>query len=403
MTGALICDYVRTPIGRYGGALSSVRADDLAAHPLRALVGRHDLDWSGCGEVAMGCANQAGEDNRNVARMAVLLAGLPATVPALTLNRLCGSGMDAVIHIARAIEVGAIEMGLAGGIESMSRAPLVMPKAEVAFSRSTALHDTTIGWRFVNAAIERQYGIDSMPETAENVAEAEGVTREEQDAFAARSQARAVAAQGNGRLAREIVPVTIPQRKGGKAGEPVVVDRDEHPRPGTTAEKLSKLRAPFREGGTVTAGNASGVNDGAAALLIASEAAAKRYGLTPLARIVAGATAGVEPRLMGMGPVPAVERLTARTGTKPVDYAVVELNEAFAAQAIPVLRALGLDPEATHVNPNGGAIALGHPLGMSGARIVGTAALEVAARGGPGLATMCVGVGQGVAVELAAA
>ena len=400
MRDAFICDVVRTPIGRYGGALATVRADDLAAHPLRALAQRHDLDWAACGEVAMGCANQAGEDNRNVARMAVLLAGLPPQVPALTLNRLCGSGMDAVIHIARAIQVGAIDFGIAGGVESMSRAPFVMPKADAAFSRRAEIHDTTIGWRFVNRAIERQYGIDSMPETAENVAAEHSVAREDQDAFAARSQERAVAAQESGRLGREIVPVSIPQRR----GDPLVVAMDEHPRPGTTVETLAKLPAPFREGGTVTAGNASGVNDGAAALLIAGDDAVRRHGLAPLARVVAGASVGVEPRVMGMGPVPAVQRLIARTGTAMDAFDVIELNEAFAAQAIPVLRALGVDPMDERVNPNGGAIALGHPLGMSGARIAGTAALELSLRGGRhALATMCVGVGQGVAVELAAA
>ena len=397
---AFVCDYARTPIGRYGGALAAVRADDLAAIPLRALMGRHDIDWSECGEVALGCANQAGEDNRNVARMASLLAGLPVEVPALTLNRLCGSGMDAVVHIARAIGVGAIEMGLAGGVESMSRAPFVMPKAGAAFSRHAEIHDTTIGWRFVNRAMEAQYGIDSMPETAENVAAEHGVSREEQDAFALESQRRAARAIESGRLAREIVPVAIPARK----GAPVEVARDEHPRGDTTAEQLAALRAPFRAGGTVTAGNASGVNDGAAALLVAGPAAIERHGLRPLARIVAGASAGVAPRVMGMGPVPAVQRLTARTGTRSADYDVIELNEAFAAQAVPVLRALGIAPDDRRVNPNGGAIALGHPLGMSGARIVGTAAMELADRGAArALATMCVGVGQGVAVELAAA
>ena len=400
MLDAYICDYVRTPIGRFGGALSSVRTDDLGAVPLKALRERHDLDWSECGEVAYGCANQAGEDNRNVARMAALLAGLPDTVPGVTLNRLCGSGMDAILYVARAIQTGAIEFGLAGGVESMSRAPFVMPKAETAFSRNAEIFDTTIGWRFVNPMMRQQYGVDSMPETGENVADEFGVTRQDQDAFAARSQAKAVAAQESGRLAREIVPVTIPQRK----GDDVVVDTDEHPRAGTTVEALAKLPTPFRKDGTVTAGNASGVNDGAAALLIANEATIKRYGLTPIARVVAGATAGVPPRIMGMGPAPASEKLMARTGTKADDYDVIELNEAFAAQGIPVLRRLGVDPADPRVNPNGGAIALGHPLGASGARIAGTAALEMQVNGGKkALATMCIGVGQGIAVELEAA
>ena len=395
---AFICDYVRTPIGRFGGALSSVRTDDLGAVPLRALRERHDLDWGECGEVAYGCANQAGEDNRNVARMSTLLAGLPDTVPGVTLNRLCGSGMDAVLYVARAIQVGAIEFGLAGGVESMSRAPFVMPKAETAFSRNAEIFDTTIGWRFVNPVMRQQYGIDSMPETGENVAAEFDVTREDQDAFAVRSQERAVAAQENGRLAEEIVPVTIPQRK----GDDIVVDADEHPRAGTTAEKLAKLPTPFRDGGTVTAGNASGVNDGAAALLVCNEAVVKRYGLRPIARVVAGATAGVPPRIMGLGPAPASEKLMARTGTGMDDYAVIELNEAFAAQGLPVLRRLGVADDDPRVNPNGGAIALGHPLGASGARITGTAALEMRKRGGNrALATMCIGVGQGIAVELA--
>ena len=400
LTQAFICDYVRTPIGRFGGALSSVRTDDLGAVPLRALRERHDLDWSQCGEVAYGCANQAGEDNRNVARMSALLAGLPETVPGVTLNRLCGSGMDAILYVARAIQVGAIEFGLAGGVESMSRAPFVMPKAETAFSRHAEIFDTTIGWRFVNPMMRQQYGIDSMPETGENVAEEFGVTREDQDAFAVRSQERAVAAQGNGRLAKEIVPVTIPQRK----GDDVVVDADEHPRAGTTVEKLAKLPTPFRQNGTVTAGNASGVNDGAAALLVCNEAVMRRYDLAPIARVVAGATAGVPPRIMGMGPAPASEKLMERTGTAMDDYAVIELNEAFAAQGLPVLRRLGVADDDERVNPNGGAIALGHPLGASGARITGTAALEMRERGGTrALATMCIGVGQGIAVELAAA
>ena len=399
MIDAFICDYVRTPIGRFGGSLSAVRTDDLGAVPLRALRERHDLDWKECGEVAYGCANQAGEDNRNVARMSALLAGLPVEVPGVTLNRLCGSGMDAVLYVARAIQVGAIEFGVAGGVESMSRAPFVMPKAASAFSRNAEIFDTTIGWRFVNPLMRRQYGVDSMPETGENVAAEEKVSREDQDLFAVRSQEKAVAAQESGRLAEEIVPVTIPQRKGAD----VVVDTDEHPRAGTTAEKLADLPTPFRENGTVTAGNASGVNDGAAALLIASEAAMKRHGLTPIARVVAGATAGVEPRLMGLGPWPATEKLMERTGTTIDGYDVIELNEAFAAQGLPVLRRLGIADDDPRVNPNGGAIALGHPLGASGARITGTAALEMRIRKGrSALATMCIGVGQGIAVELSA-
>ena len=398
MRNAYIVDYVRTPIGRFGGALSSVRADDLGAVPIRALVERNGgVDWARVDDVIYGCANQAGEDNRNVARMAALLAGLPVEVPGTTVNRLCGSGMDAVIMAARAIRTGEAELMVAGGVESMSRAPFVLPKADSAFSRHAEIHDTTIGWRFVNPLMKAQYGIDSMPETAENVAEDYKVARADQDAFAARSQDRAVAAQENGRLAREIVPVTIPQRK----GDPIVVDRDEHPRAGTTAEKLAKLPTPFRQGGSVTAGNASGVNDGAAALLIASEEAVKAYGLTPIARIVGGATAGVPPRVMGIGPVPATRKLMALLGLSIADFDIVELNEAFAAQGLAVMRELGLADDAAHVNPNGGAIALGHPLGMSGARIVGTAALELAGQGKTrALATMCIGVGQGIACAI---
>jgi len=399
MADAYICDYIRTPIGRFGGVLSPVRADDLGAVPLKALMERNSsVDWGAVDDVIYGCANQAGEDNRNVARMALLLAGLPQEVPGATINRLCGSGMDAVIAAARAVKAGEAELLVAGGVESMSRAPFVLPKAETAFSRSAEIHDTTIGWRFVNPLMKRQYGVDSMPETAENVAEDFAVSRADQDAFAARSQARAVAAQENGRLAEEIVPVTIPQRK----GDAVVVARDEHPRAGTTAESLARLPTPFRkEGGTVTAGNASGVNDGAAALIVASEAAARRHGLTPLARILGGATAGVAPRIMGIGPAPATRKLCARLGLKPADFDVVELNEAFASQGIAVLRELGIPEDAEHVNPNGGAIALGHPLGMSGARITGTAALELGRRGGRlALATMCIGVGQGIAIAL---
>ncbi|NRG16342.1 3-oxoadipyl-CoA thiolase [Rhizobiales bacterium] len=395
MREAYIVDYARTPIGRYGGVLSSVRADDLAAIPIRALSERNaGVEWSQVDDVIFGCANQAGEDNRNVARMAVLLAGLPVDVPGTTINRLCGSGMDAALMAARAIRTGEADLIIAGGVESMSRSPFVMPKATTAFSRNAELFDTTIGWRFVNPLMKKQYGIDSMPETAENVAEDFNISRADQDAFAARSQARAVAAQENGRLAQEIVPVTIPQHK----GDPVIVSKDEHPRPGTTAEKLSTLPTPFREGGSVTAGNASGVNDGAAALLIASEDTVKRFGLTPIARIVAGAVAGVPPRIMGIGPAPASKKLLARQGLDVGDLDVVELNEAFAAQALATLRDLGIADDAEHVNPNGGAIAIGHPLGMSGARLVGTAALELRTRGGKrALATMCIGVGQGIA------
>ncbi|WP_274425949.1 3-oxoadipyl-CoA thiolase [Chelativorans sp. YIM 93263] len=398
MADAFICDYVRTPIGRFGGALSSVRADDLAAIPLKTLMERHSaVDWAAVDDVIYGCANQAGEDNRNVARMAALLAGLPVEVTGATINRLCGSGMDAVTSAARAIKAGEADLMIAGGVESMSRAPFVMPKAETAFSRNAEIYDTTIGWRFVNPLMKKQYGIDSMPETGENVAEDYEISRADQDAFGARSQEKAVAAQENGRLAREIVSVTIPQRK----GDPIVVDKDEHPRPGTSVEKLAKLPTPFREGGTVTAGNASGVNDGAAALIIASEEAAKKYGLTPIARILGGATAGVPPRVMGMGPAPATKKLCARLGLKPSDFDVIELNEAFASQGIAVLRELGIPEDAAHVNPNGGAIALGHPLGMSGARISGTAALELKERDAKrALATMCIGVGQGIAIAL---
>ena len=399
MIGAYICDYVRTPIGRFGGVLSSVRADDLGAVPLKALLARNgSLDPAAIDEVMFGCANQAGEDNRNVARMSLLLAGLPESVPGTTMNRLCGSGMDAVITAARAIKAGEAELVVAGGVESMSRAPFVMPKAETAFSRNAEIHDTTIGWRFVNPLMKKQYGVDSMPETGENVAADYHVSREDQDAFAVRSQQKAVAAQQNGRLAKEIVAVTIPQRK----ADPVIVDTDEHPRGDTTIEKLSRLPTPFRkDGGTVTAGNASGVNDGAAALIVASEAAMKRFGLTPLARIVAGATAGVAPRVMGIGPAPATRRLCKLIGVDPTDFDIVELNEAFASQGIAVLRELGIAEDGAHVNPNGGAIALGHPLGMSGARIAGTAALELSLTGKQrALAAMCIGVGQGIAIAL---
>ncbi|MCG6858035.1 MAG: 3-oxoadipyl-CoA thiolase [Salaquimonas sp.] len=399
MPEAFICDYVRTPIGRFGGVLSPVRADDLGAIPIRALTERNKgVDWAAIDDVIYGCANQAGEDNRNVARMALLLAGLPDVVPGVTVNRLCGSGMNAIIDASRAIRTGEAEIIIAGGVESMSRAPFVMPKAATAFSRNAEIYDTTIGWRFVNPVLKKQYGVDSMPETAENVAEDFKVSRADQDAFAVRSQDKAVAAQLNGRLAREIVTVTIPQRK----GDPIVVDTDEHPRPGTTVEGLGKLPTPFKkEGGSVTAGNASGVNDGAAALIIASEEAARKYGLTPIARILGGAAAGVPPRIMGIGPAPATKKLCARLGLTPADFDVIELNEAFAAQGIAVLRDLGIAEDAEHVNPNGGAIALGHPLGMSGARITGTAALELVERGGKlGLATMCIGVGQGIAIAL---
>ena len=394
MTDAYICSYIRTPIGRFGGALSSVRADDLGAIPLKALMAKHDIDWSAVDEVYFGCANQAGEDNRNVARMSALLAGLPVSVPGTTLNRLCGSGMDAIIAAARAIKAGEIELAIAGGVESMSRAPFVMPKATSAFSRNAEIYDTTIGWRFVNKALKAQYGVDSMPETGENVAEEFGISREDQDAFAMRSQEKAAAAQANGRLAQEITPVTIPQRK----GDPLVVDTDEHPRQ-TSLEKLAKLPTPFREGGSVTAGNASGVNDGAAALIVASEAAVKAHGLTPIARILGGATAGVEPRIMGFGPAPASKKLMARLGLTQDAFDVIELNEAFASQGLATLRDLGIADDDARVNPNGGAIALGHPLGMSGARITGTAALELEA-GQKALATMCIGVGQGIAIAL---
>ncbi|WP_296434802.1 3-oxoadipyl-CoA thiolase [Rhizobium sp. UBA1881] len=398
MTEAYICDYIRTPIGRFGGVLASVRADDLGAVPLRELIARNaSVDWEAVDDVIFGCANQAGEDNRNVARMSLLLAGLPASVPGTTINRLCGSGMDAIIAAARSIKAGEAELMIAGGVESMSRAPFVMPKADTAFSRHAEIHDTTIGWRFVNPLMTELYGVDSMPETGENVAEDYRVSRQDQDAFALRSQDKAAAAQQNGRLAREIVAVSIPQRK----GEPVVFDRDEHPR-ATTLEALAKLATPFkREGGTVTAGNASGVNDGAAALIIASETATKKYGLTPIARILGGASAGVPPRVMGIGPVPASQKLMARLSMTQQQFDVIELNEAFASQGLAVLRQLGIADDDPRVNRNGGAIALGHPLGMSGARITGTAALEMAAGGGRfGLATMCVGVGQGIAIAL---
>jgi acetyl-CoA acyltransferase len=395
MTDAFICDAVRTPIGRYGGALAAVRADDLAAVPIRALLARHrGLDPAAIDDVILGCANQAGEDNRNVARMALLLAGLPESVPGATVNRLCGSGMEAIGQAARAIRAGEADLMIAGGVESMTRAPFVLGKAKQPFARETELYDTTIGWRFVNPLLKAQYGIDAMPETAENVSADFQVSREDQDAFALRSQQRAAAARAAGRLAEEIVPVEVKERR-----ETRRVDTDEHPRPETTLERLAALPTPFRQGGTVTAGNASGVNDGAAAVLIASEAAATTHGLTPLARIVAMTSAGVAPRVMGIGPVPATRRLLERTGLALADMAVIELNEAFAAQALAVLRELGLPDDAAHVNPNGGAIALGHPLGMSGARLVLTAAHELRRRSAHyALCTMCIGVGQGIAM-----
>jgi len=398
MAEAFICDYIRTPIGRFGGSLSSVRTDDLAAIPIAALMQRNaKVDWQSLDDIIYGCANQAGEDNRNVARMAALLAGLPVSAPGVTLNRLCGSGLDAVAMAARTIRAGDADLIIAGGVESMSRAPMVMPKAETAFSRKAEIYDTTIGWRFVNPRLKADYGIDSMPETAENVAEQFNISRLDQDAFAARSQARAGQAMANGRLAQEITPVTIPQRR----GDDIVVDTDEHPRPSTTAEQLAKLGTPFRQNGSVTAGNASGVNDGAAALIIASEPAAKQHGLTPIARIVGTAVAGVEPRIMGIGPAPASQKLLDRLGLDISDIDIIELNEAFAAQGLAVTRQLGLPDDASYVNPNGGAIALGHPLGMSGARLAGTAALELAnTKKSRALATMCIGVGQGIATIL---
>lgn len=400
MAEALVCGYVRTPIGRYGGALSSVRPDDLAAAAIRELLGRSPgLDRGRIDEVAFGCANQAGEDNRNVARMASLLAGLPESVPAVTVNRLCASGMDAVLLAARMIKSGEAGLVVAGGVESMSRAPFAMPKGESAFSRKAEVYDTTIGWRFVNPALKEQYGIDSMPETAENVAERFKVSRADQDAFALRSQRRTAAAKAAGRFAEETFPVEVPQRR----GDPVAVTDDEHPRPDTDAEGLAALPAPFRKGGSVTAGNSSGINDGAAALLLASEAAAKEHGLEPVARVIGGAAAGVEPALMGIGPIHSTRRLCAMLDMKVADFGLVELNEAFASQALAVLRELGIDDDAEHVNPNGGAISLGHPLGMSGARLIGTAALEMRRRGADlALATMCVGVGQGVSAALGA-
>ncbi|GAA4227158.1 3-oxoadipyl-CoA thiolase [Sagittula marina] len=398
MVDAFICDAVRTPIGRYGGALSQVRADDLSAIPLAALQDRNpNVDWSRVDDVIMGCANQAGEDNRNVARMAVLLSGLPVEVPGTTINRLCGSGMDAIGMAARAIRAGDADMMIAGGIESMSRAPFVMAKATSAFSRNAEMYDTTIGWRFKNPKLDKAHGTHSMPETADNVAADYGISRADQDAFAAASQARWAAAHEKGLFADEITPVTIPQRK----GDPVIVDTDEHPRPGTDVAALSKLRGVNGPDLTVTAGNASGVNDGAGAVLVASEAAAKLHGLTPRARVVAMAAAGVPPRIMGIGPEPATRKVLERAGLSLDQMDVIELNEAFAAQGLAVLRQLGIPDDAAHVNPNGGAIAMGHPLGMSGTRLVGTAMYQLHRTGGRyALCTMCVGVGQGIAMVI---
>jgi 3-oxoadipyl-CoA thiolase len=396
MASVVICDAIRTPFGRYAGALSPVRADDLAAIPIRALMERHPaLDWSTVDDVILGCANQAGEDNRNVARMALLLAGLRETVPGTTVNRLCGSGMDAIAMAARTIRSNEAAMIVAGGVENMSRAPFVMGKADASFSRAMKVEDTTMGWRFINPALKSAYGVDTMPETGENVAAEYRVSRGDQDAFALRSHQRAVAAQENGTLAEEIVPVCIPQKK----GAPTVVDRDEHPRKDTSLEALAKLKPVVKPDGTVTAGNASGINDGAAALLVTSEAAADRNGLKPLGRVVAGAAAGVAPRVMGIGPVPATRKVLALAGLTIEQMDVIELNEAFAAQALAVLRELGVPDGAPHVNPNGGAIALGHPLGASGARLVTTALRHLQRTGGRfGLCTMCIGVGQGIAM-----
>jgi len=397
MSEAFICDAIRTPFGRYAGALCAVRADDLAAIPIAELARRNPrMDWSALDDVIYGCANQAGEDNRNVARMALLLAGIPIEVPGATVNRLCGSGMEAVGQLARAIRAGDSQIGIAGGVESMSRAPFVMPKAESAFSRANAVYDTTIGWRFVNPKMKAKYGVDQMPETAENVAQDFKVSRADQDAFALRSQQRALAAQASGALAEEIVPVTLPAKK----GDPAVIAKDEHPRE-TSMEALAKLKPIVRDDGTVTAGNASGVNDGSCALIVASEDAARKHGLTPRARILGMASAGVAPRIMGMGPAPASKKLLARLGLPIAKMDVIELNEAFASQALAVLRDLGVPDDAPHVNPNGGAIALGHPLGASGARLITTAVNELARRKGRyALCTMCIGVGQGIAIAL---
>jgi acetyl-CoA acyltransferase len=398
MTDVYICDYIRTPIGRFGGSLASVRPDDLGSVPLRALVERNpDMDPSAIDEVIFGCANQAGEDNRNVARMSLLLAGYPDRVPGTTMNRLCGSGMDAVITAARAIKAGEADLIIAGGVESMSRAPFVIPKAEVAYSRANAIYDTTIGWRFVNPLMKAAYGVDSMPETGENVAEDFDISREDQDAFALRSQQNAGQALKNGRLAREITPVTILQRK----GDALVIFDDEHPRPSTTLEALQKLLPIVKANGTVTAGNASGVNDGAAALILASKEAANKHGLTPIAKVLGGATAGVAPRIMGFGPAPAAQKLMARLGLEQGDFSVIELNEAFASQGLATLRDLGIADDDVRINRNGGAIALGHPLGMSGARITGTAMLDLK-QGEVSLSMMCIGVGQGIAIALQA-
>jgi acetyl-CoA acyltransferase len=397
MTEVFICDAIRTPIGRYGGALAGVRTDDLAALPIKALMARNPgVDWAAVDDVIYGCANQAGEDNRNVARMAALLAGLPDAVPGATLNRLCGSGMDAVGSAARAIKAGEASLMIAGGVESMSRAPFVMPKADAAFSRNNAVYDTTIGWRFINPLMKAQYGVDSMPETAENVAHEFAVSREDQDAFAVRSQAKAAAAQANGRLALEICPVTLPGRK----GESTIVAQDEHPR-ATSVEALGKLKPIVRPDGTVTAGNASGVNDGSCALILANAAAVKQHGLTPKARVLGMATAGVAPRIMGIGPAPASQKLLARLGLSIGQIDVIELNEAFASQGLAVLRQLGVQDDDPRVNPNGGAIALGHPLGASGARLVATAMWQLQLTGGRyALCTMCIGVGQGIALVI---
>ncbi|QXC49347.1 3-oxoadipyl-CoA thiolase [Agrobacterium salinitolerans] len=397
MSDVYLCDFIRTPIGRFGGTLASMRPDDLGAVVLKALMGRHpDLDFEAIDEVVFGCANQAGEDNRNVARMSLLLAGVPVSVPGTTINRLCGSGMDAIIAGTRAIRSGEANLVIAGGVESMSRAPFVVPKAESAYSRSAMIEDTTIGWRLINPLMKAQYGVDSMPETAENVAEEFGISRQDQDRFACRSQTKALAAQANGRLGQEIVPVEIRQRK----GQTVEFTQDEHPR-STTLDALAALKAPFRDGGSVTAGNASGVNDGAAAVILASDDAIKRHGLTPLVRILGGAAAGVAPRIMGMGPVPALRKLMTRLDLQQTAFDVIELNEAFASQGLACLRELDIADDDPRVNPNGGAIALGHPLGMSGVRITGTAALELAkTRGQYAAATMCIGVGQGIAVAM---
>jgi acetyl-CoA acyltransferase len=398
MDHAFICDAIRTPIGRYGGSLASIRTDDLAAHPIRALMERHPgVDWSALDDVIYGCANQAGEDNRNVARMALLLAGLPKEVSGATVNRLCGSSMDAIATASRAIKSGEASFVIAGGVESMSRAPFVLGKADAAFSRSIKLEDTTIGWRFINPLMKAKYGVDSMPETAEIVAEEFQVSRQDQDAFALRSQQRAAEAMRNGRLGEEIVPVPIPQKK----GPPVAFSADEHPRADTTLEALSKLKGVVKPEGTVTAGNASGINDGACALIAASESAARKHGLTPRARIVAAAAAGVAPRIMGMGPAPATKKVLAKANLTLAEMNVIELNEAFASQALAVLRDLGVPDDAPHVNPNGGAIAVGHPLGASGARLVTTAMYQLHRTGGRyALCTMCIGVGQGIAIIL---